>query len=185
MVQYTAGSNKGSTTQGTVFNDPFKLGDVDVNYTSSRVVEAAAAGTGAQALAWTPVMKGSFENAGVHYDVKLVKAGASDIYGFYNPTDKKFYESYDASTDSYSTQITVAADTKVAYVYDNVVIPQNDLPIINARLESISLLAHARRVAVYYSQIAAYQAKTDYGFDLGDQLAEKAVGQLSYKLFVA
>ena len=34
----------------------------------------------------------------------------------------------------------------------------------------------------YYSQIAAYQAKTDYGFDLGDQLSEKAVGELQYKL---
>ena len=31
-VQYTAGSNKGQTAKGTVFNDPFKLGDVDVNY---------------------------------------------------------------------------------------------------------------------------------------------------------
>lgn len=30
--------------------------------------------------------------------------------------------------------------------------------------------------------MAAYQAKTDYGFDLGDQLAEKAVGQLSYEI---
>lgn len=27
-----------------------------------------------------------------------------------------------------------------------------------------------------------FQAKTDYGFDLGDQLAEKAVGQLSYEI---
>ena len=52
-------------------------------------------------------------------------------------------------------------------------------------MKSISLIAKARRVAIYYSQIAAYQAKTDYGFDLGDQLAEKAVGQLSYKLLVA
>ena len=26
-----------------------------------------------------------------------------------------------------------------------------------------------------------YQAKTDYGFDMGDELAAKAVGQLSYK----
>jgi len=52
-------------------------------------------------------------------------------------------------------------------------------------MESISLLAKARRIAVFYSQIAAFQAKTDYGFDLGDQLAEKAVGQLSYKLLVA
>ena len=34
----------------------------------------------------------------------------------------------------------------------------------------------------YYSQIAAYQAKTDYGVDLGDQLAEKAVGELAYEI---
>jgi len=62
---------------------------------------------------------------------------------------------------------------------DNVVIPQNDLPIVNAEMKSISLVAKARRVAIYYSQIAAFQAKQDYGFSLGDQLAEKAVGQLS------
>ena len=49
-------------------------------------------------------------------------------------------------------------------------------------MESIALVARARRVAIYYSQIAAYQAKTDYGFDLGDQLAEKAVGQLEYEI---
>ena len=49
-------------------------------------------------------------------------------------------------------------------------------------MKSISLVAKARRVAIYYSQIAAYQAKQDYGFDLGDQLAEKAVGQLSYEI---
>lgn len=30
-----------------------------------------------------------------------------------------------------------------------------------------------------------FQAKTDYGFDLGDQLAEKAVGELSYRKLVA
>ena len=29
------------------------------------------------------------------------------------------------------------------------------------------------------SQMAAFQAKQDYGFDHGDQHAEKAVGQLS------
>lgn len=28
----------------------------------------------------------------------------------------------------------------------------------------------------------AFQAKTDYGFDLGEQLASKAVGQLSYEI---
>lgn len=34
--------------------------------------------------------------------------------------------------------------------------------------------------------MAQFQAKQDYGFDLGDKLAEQAVGQLAYKkLFVA
>ena len=43
-------------------------------------------------------------------------------------------------------------------------------------------------VVIIMSQMAAFQAKTDVGFDLGAQLAEKAVGQLQYeidKLFVA
>jgi len=76
-----------------------------------------------------------------------------------------------------------AGATKVAYIYDNIVVPQkNALPTVRAEMKSISLLAKARRIAVYYSQIAAFQAKTDYGFDLGDQLAEKAVGQLSYEI---
>ena len=176
-INYTAGSTKGATTQGDVFNNPFRLGNVDPDYTSDRVVESVEAGTGAQALAWTPVVKGGFEYNNVAYDVKLVKAGAADIYAFYNPADKKFYE--DAA---YATQITVAADTKAAYFYDNVVIPQNDLPTLNAKIEGIALLARARRIAVYYSQIAAFQAKTDYGLDLGDQLAEKAAGQLAYEI---
>ena len=49
-------------------------------------------------------------------------------------------------------------------------------------MKTIPLVAKARRIAIYYSQMAAYQAKTDYGFDLGDQLAEKAVGQLAYEI---
>lgn len=68
------------------------------------------------------------------------------------------------------------------YNYNNVVVPQNDLPIINVEMKSMALIAKARRIAVYYSQIAAFQAKTDYGFDLGDQLAEKAVGELAYEI---
>lgn len=180
-VNYTAGSNKGDITQGHSFNNPFALGDVkSATYTSDRVTEAAASGTGAQALAWTPIVAGAIEHNDTAYDIKLVKAGADDIYGYYNPADKKFYSAFDGT--NYSTQINVSSDTKVAYVYDNVVIPQNDLPTLNVKMESIPLIAKARRIAVYYSQIAAYQAKTDYGFDLGDQLAEKAVGQLAYEI---
>ena len=142
-IEYLAGKNKGATTQGDLFNSPFKLGNVDPTYTADRVVEAAASGTGAQALAWTPIVHGAINYNNVDYDVKLVKAGASDIYGFYKDADQKFYE--DAA---YTTQINVAADTKVAYVYDNIVVPQNDLPTLKAEMKSIPLIARARRIAV-------------------------------------
>ena len=71
---------------------------------------------------------------------------------------------------------------KVAYVYDNIVIPQDDLPILSAHLESVHLQARARRIAIYFSQIAAFQAQAEYGMNLGDQLAEQAVGELSYEI---
>ena len=51
-------------------------------------------------------------------------------------------------------------------------------------MASITLSAKARRIAIYYSNIAAYQAKNDYGIDLGTQLAAKAVGELKYEIDV-
>ena len=49
-------------------------------------------------------------------------------------------------------------------------------------MSTIPLIAKARRIAIYYSQMAAFQAKNDYGFNLDDQLAEQAVGRLSYEI---
>lgn len=173
-INYTTGSNKGQTKQGDVLNNPFYLGTrrdgaqipFDSDYTSSRVVETAS--TTSLVLSWTPVVKGVFTDDGTDYDVKVTHANGTVTFK-------------NVESDGVTVAGTVAGD-RVAYVYDNVVIPQNDLPIVNAHMESIALVAKARRVAVYYSQIAAYQAKTDYGFDLGDQLAEKAVSELSYEI---
>ena len=149
-LKYTAGSNKGETKNGDVFNSPFGLGKVDANYTSTKVVETIAKDQ--TALAWGPVVEGSID--------KFEGGAWTKVEGAYEPK----------------------AGDKVRYEYDNVVIPQNDLPIVNAELANIPLVAKARRIAIYYSQMAAFQAKNDYGFDLGDQLAEKAVGQLSYEI---
>lgn len=176
-IQYTAGSNKGATTRGDVLNDPFKLGKVDPSYTSSAVTEnktITTAGVGTTyTVGWAPV-----------YSVKKVTVNGSEVTEVTSGSPSAGQYSIDKTTGTITFGTALAADDElqVAYIYDNVVIPQNDLPIVNAEMKSISLLAHARRVAVYYSQIAAYQAKTDYGFDLGDQLAEKAVGQLSYEI---
>lgn len=153
-IEYQYASNKGQTKQGDLISNPFGFGNVDADFTGSRVVENVEAGE--IVFAWKP-------QAG---SVKFLAEGASE------------YVALDAVDGKY----TAPAAGKVAYVYDNVVIPQNDLPMIKAEMKSIALVAKARRIAVYYSQIAAYQAKTDYGVDLGDQLAEKAVGELSYEI---
>ena len=172
-VEYTAGSNKGETAQGDVFNSPFGLGKVDPNYTADRVVETTKAvqedSKVVAQLAWTPVM---VDKAGKLVQGKILK-GVTEVTAYTATKDGKI---------EFTSGVSAEDEIKVAYVYDNVVIPQNDLPIINAQIKNIPLIAKARRVAVYYSQIAAFQAKTDYGFNLADELAEKAVGQLSYEI---
>lgn len=73
---------------------------------------------GQKELAWGPVVKGSVE--------KFVDGEWTVVEGDYAP---------------------VAGD-KVRYEYDNVVIPQNDLPMVKAEIKSIALVAKARRIAV-------------------------------------
>lgn len=203
-VQYTTGSNKGAYQQGDVINDPFRLGSfktgadgkLDTNYTAARVTEAKEGATAAKydvKLNWTPVVPGTIEFVttanGVtkkYFDYTMVdgrRVPANEI------VDDQGAKVAGATLDYKTGEVsfpaaTFTADTTVFvnYAYDNVVIPQNDLPIINAEIKAIPLIAKARRIAIYYSQIAAFQAKTDYGMDLGAQLAEKAVGQLSYEI---
>ena len=167
-VEYVAGSTKGEVERmgrdgeeytGTVFNSPFGLGKVDPAYTASKVVEVL---TDTKKLMWTPVAR----------IVKAVGADGAEVA----TTD------WAVAEDGTVTGTGVEAGVKVAYEYDNVVIPQKDIPQVTARMRSIALEAKARRIAIYYSQMAQFQAKNDYGFDLGDQLAEKAVGQLSYEI---
>lgn len=93
---------------------------------------------------------------------------------------------YDAATAAVITLTTaVSGSADIEYKYNNRVIPQNDLPVITAQMRGITLEAKARRIAVFYSQIAAFQAKQDYGQDLGDLLSKRAVAELGYKHFVA
>lgn len=166
-LKFVKGTNKGESKRGDLVADPFKLGNVDVNYTSSLVVETVQAGTDVQ-LAWAPVFVGKDE-FGRDFSPSIVGHPEAKV------------EVTDAKAGKVS--ITGASDeVKIRYAYDNVVIPQNDLPILNAEMANIALVAKARRIAVYYSQLAAFQAKQDYGFDLGDQLAEKAVAELSYEI---
>ena len=187
-VKYSYGSNKGTTTQGTTINDPFRLGAVDKNYSSAIVAgETKVAGTASTAysakLNWSPVIANTVDVVvgSAEYkdkgDGKLYLVTAGEITSTEVGTIN--YKTGDiALTATYAPTV----NPVVNYSYDNVVIPQNDIPIINASVESIPLVAKARRVAIFYSQMAEFQAKQDYGFSLGDRLAEKGAAQLAYEI---
>ena len=170
-LKFVKGTNKGESKRGDLVADPFKLGNVDVNYTSSLVVETVKLNASNEAqLSWAPVFVGTDE---------FGRDFTPSVVG--HPNAK--VEVTDAKTGEITvTNAPEGGKVKIRYAYDNVVIPQNDLPILNAEMANIALVAKARRIAVYYSQLAAFQAKQDYGFDLGDQLAEKAVAELSYEI---
>ena len=219
MIRYVAGSTKGSIQQGHLFNDPFRLGDVDPQYTSSRVTYAQKIAEDAEtqelAMKWTPVVAGTVsitvdgaqyvddgkgnlipvaEGSSVSRRTVMVQPvddamSAADVRfeGVVPTVETVVTDStgavvttsagkVDYATGKITLTDKVSGDVQIAYSYNNVLIPQNDIPMLSAKMEMLPLLARARRISIYYSQMAAFQAKTDYGLDLGSQLADKAVG---------
>lgn len=159
-AKYTYGSNKGGIKQGQVIADPWSIkarNEDNMRYTGAPIVEAIAAEATEFIPAWTPV----------EGKVEFIKS-TGEI------EEKELVDG--------KVTITAGEFAKARYVYDNVKIPQNDLPIVNVEMANLPLVAKARRVAIYYSQIAAFQAKTDYGFDMGKELAEKACAELAFEI---
>ena len=173
-IEYVKGTTKGESKEGDFTNGVWSLGDVDVNYTGQAVVEPVESFTsGTTAVAFKQGAKA----------VRLLDANGAQV----DDADGEHPATVNADTGvitqtSFKTSKSASDVKKIAYVYDNVVIPQETLPTLKAELKNIGLEARARRIAVFYSQMAAFQAKTDYGFDLADGLAEQAVGQLSYEI---
>ena len=75
----------------------------------------------------------------------------------------------------------VAGD-KIRYIYDNVYIPQEKLPSVVARMAGIPLAARARKIAVEYDTLAAFQSKNDYGIDFESTIAQQAQAELEYQI---
>ena len=190
-LQFTAGSNKGGVEQGEVFNDPFRLGqmtDERVNYTAALVVDVVTTdseGTAVFTPAWTPLVNGfrtiMVDGKEVEFNENFINRYTKEQLATVETKTFKLIDTDGTVTFANNTD-GVKAGMKVAYKYDNVVIPQKDLPIVNAHMEGIALAAKARRVAIYYSQMAAFQAKTEMGIDLGEVLATQACAELSYEI---
>lgn len=119
------GSNKGASAQGDLINDPWQYGTTNPNYTSAFVVEPVAAEAVKITPAWTPVVGdkviGIKADGSGEVEIPLVDGSATVVAGTYS---------------------------KIKYEYNNTMIPQNDLPIITAKMTPISLTARARRIAI-------------------------------------
>lgn len=175
-----AGSNKGGVARGDLVNSPFALGNIDKDYSGSRVAETITLDSNKSAkLAWSPVLLTSdnkllagFDKDGKEIAVKLMK-------------DTTEY-AYTATADGTITVSTSSAaendELKVGYIYDNAYIPANDIPTIAVKMEQIPLFAKIRRLAVYFSQLAAFQSKMDYGIDLKEMLSTQAVAEIQYEI---
>lgn len=162
MIEYVKGTTKGESAQGDMTNSVWELGDVDKNYTGDSVVETFVASQ--TKLGFAPVVEGVFKSADgktVLGDI-AVTTGSTTVYGtFANEASRKdgtLASMTFKAADGTSTTHTFAANDKIAYKYDNVIIPQEELPTLKAQLNNIGLEAHARRIAVFYSQMAAFQA---------------------------
>lgn len=159
-LKFVAGSNKGGVKQGDLFNDVFALGamtDDRMNYTGATVVEKV-------------------EEEG---KVKWMQRGKIGIVG----NNGEWKEGFVKKADGEFVEVAnVHAGDDVTYIYNNIEIPQEDIPQLTAVMEGMELSAKARRIGIYYSQMAAFQAKTEMGIDLGEVLATQACGELSYQI---
>lgn len=163
-LEYVAKTNKGGVEKGDVLNSVFGLGDVNearTNYTSQVIVENVSEGS----VALTPIKGGLryFDETSCCAKTATYKVGGE-----------------------YKDELTAEDEgKKVAYVsaeFQMEHVPAHDIPTIGPVMRRIPLVAEPRRIAVRYDQITAFQAKTDYGFNLDKQIAEQACGELAFEI---
>ena len=138
-----------------------KMDENRVRYSGQAVVEVLKEDSeGGLKLSWTPVLKA--ENMD-----ELDTEGNPGV----------------VEVDAEGNILSGAADgDRIRYIYDNQYIPQEKLPSVVARMQGVALTAKARRLAVEYSQFAAFQAKQDYGMDFESTIAQQAQAELEYEI---
>ena len=169
-LEYTSRTNKGGVTRDTVLNSVFGLGEMDeqrVNFTRETLIDNLT--ESAMALSGTPI------EGGIRKDDK--DSFAVEFYTFKVVRgNETFYTNNQADLKAGDKVIYKSEEFQMTHV------PAQDIPTIGPVMKRIPLVAEPRRIAVRYDQITAFQAKTDYGFNLDKQIAEQAVGELNYEI---
>ena len=135
FMDYSTGIAKGETPANKTLNGLFGFGSMDqgrVDYSGQAVVETFEADPTGK-VAWTPVIEGS----AVGY-----KSNGAVVSGLTVAAD--------GTIGGTTTDV-----RKIAYKYDNVLIPQDKIPTVVGHMNGVALQAKARRLAIHYSQFAA------------------------------
>ena len=135
-IEYQKGTTKGESTVGDMTNSVWALGTVDANYTGQAVVEPVDSFTsGTTAISFAPAVAGS---------IRLLDANGVQV----DDADGEHPATADATGKVTQTSFKAgksASDVKkIAYIYDNVTVPQEKLPTLKAVLKNIPLEAKAR-----------------------------------------
>lgn len=168
-VQFSAGSNKGTTKKGDIISNTFNYGDVSEDYTAQRTEQQIASdgikndsGKLTFTLPWKPIRPNS---------ISFQFAGATDKYtdiGDLKHLDvpgKIYKNGTEAGTIDYMEgKITLntgtAADVTVTYEFYNeyapVAVPELDLSI-----ESILITAKSRKLRALWSFDAQYELQKE------------------------
>lgn len=174
-LEYQSRTQKGGVNHGRTLNSVFAMGEMDdarQNFTAETIIDVITTdGSAVSGLTATPIEGGLVGYEGFNEVVlgtlKVMRPGVEPFY---------------VAT---AAEYTPVAGDKVAYKsveFQMTHTPAADIPTIGPVMKQIPLIAKPRRIAVRYDQITAFQAKTDYGFNLDKQIAEQAVGELNYEI---
>lgn len=171
--KFVAGVKKGGVEVGKTLNDPWALGDMDEarrNYTSPVVIDTFTgdASTATFTLTWKHNL---IKDSG--YKPMATVNGVEVTVSSFDAT---------AGTVTLASAPASGAVVKIAYQYDMVTVPQEEIPTIKVESASISLTAKPRRIKIFFSQFASFMAKQEAGFNLEDALKSQAVSELEYEI---
>lgn len=176
--KFVAGVEKGGVEVGRTLNDPWALGAMDearINYTSPVIVDSFEG-------------DGSTKEFTLTWKHNLIKTEGDKPYKPVVTVAGVEQKAEDITFDAETGKVTLAsapaegAAVKVAYQYDMVTVPQEEIPTIKVVSDSISLTAKPRRVKIFFSQFASFMAKQEAGFNLEDALKSQAVSELEYEI---
>lgn len=174
-LRFTYGSDKGTTSAGTMFNNSLYTGKSDPYY-SSREISSEAVTDGIN-FDYVPILPKTVKIT-LPDDTELIDDGQGNIVNLATGAT--------VGTINYATGAFTCASavdgTVAQYEYNNEQVPDLKVPEINMSLAQIPIFAKSRKLAAYWGFDAAYDLKQQYGSEILDVMSAQAAGEISHEI---